>query len=193
MKHLLFFLLGLSLLCMSCGDDDDATPTNDLIEAELHYDGLNFSAPLLPAGTHTAAVRFTQSELADYVGQSMDEVIFYIQQVPASTILSIREQGANNAPGNVIYSADIGNTVGQNGWNLHILPNPIEITNDPIWVCLEVEHNGELRSVGCDPGPAEVDGDWISSSTNNDTWETLRAFTDGQVDINWNIRARVSE
>lgn len=192
MKKYFFLLIPFVLFLASCGDDDEAVPTGPWDNANLHYDVENFAAPALPSGTHIAATRFTSNELNEFNGQKLDEILFYLQDVPSSCILTIREQGTNTSPGTVLHTADLSTSVGPNGWNQYLIPNPIEITGDDIWLCLEVVHNSESRTVGCDPGTANNNGDWLNTTDDNNGWQSLRNYTSGEVDINWNIRGVVN-
>ncbi len=190
MKPITYLFLIFTLFVTACGSDDEQI--NQLTSADLQYDDDNFSAPILPSGTHIAAARFTPTQLGQYVGQNLTEVLFYLQEVPASCILTIREEGTDSSPGTTLYTADISSSVGPNGWNQHTITLPIPISESDLWICIEVVHQGDTRSVGCDPGPAQANGDWLLSDTSLNDWETLRNYTDQEVNINWNIRGRVN-
>ena len=199
MKNFLFLLFTASLFLTACNSDDDnnVEPANggfdsSLIVADLHYDSDNFAAPLLDAGTHTAAARFTSTEMTQYVGQNLDEVLFYIDEVPATCNLIIRGRGTDTTPGDVFFASDITSLVRADSWNAIGLNEPVPIDDEDLWICIEFTHNNTARTVGCDAGTANTDGDWIISTIDNGGWQTLRDFTAGQVDINWNIRGRVS-
>lgn len=197
MKHFFFLLLTITLLSTACQNDDEAIPedcdtSGTQWEGDIHYDCENFAAPLLDGGTHIAAVRFTSEEMEAFNGQKLDEVVFYIDEVPQTCILTIRGENTPSNPGDIFYTADLSGDIGPDGWNSYKLNNPIPIDNEDLWICIEFSHSGSARTVGCDPGPAQADADWMTSTTNNNTWETLRNYTDGETDINWNIRGRVS-
>jgi hypothetical protein len=56
-----------------------------------------------------------------------------------------------------------------------------------IWVGYEVTHGAGQFPAGCDAGPANPNGDWIS--TDGVTWEHLAGFG---LNYNWNIRAKLN-
>ena len=59
MKNIFLAFLSCTLLFLSCKKDD---PT-----IELRYDGDNFSAPALPAGTFDAGQRFPSNIVDNYM------------------------------------------------------------------------------------------------------------------------------
>ena len=61
----------------------------------------------------------------------------------------------------------------------------IDLTDQDIWVAVQFSHIDQQATLGCDPGPAVEDGDWI---LNGGGWQTLRGLS-AEVNINWNIRA----
>ncbi len=194
MKNILLFAFSVLLLCAACGDDDEAGGNaNDLAAADLHYDGDNFSAPIIGNGTHLMAARLTANDLAEYQGKTLEEVLFYLQDVPATCELLVMAQNTATEPGAVLFGADVTDFVNANGWNPFTLDPPVAIPDgEDLWIGVRVEHNGDTQSVGCDEGPAQANGDWILSSITT-SWETFRDFTAGESSINWNIRARVSD
>ena len=54
---------------------------------------------------------------------------------------------------------------------------------------LSYEQSITARTLGCDAGPAEENADWHYDSYFNE-WLPLNEQTD--IDINWNIRAKVN-
>ncbi len=188
MKQLFFFLF-VSLLIVSCGSDDDSA--EPIINADLHYDGLNQTAPVLPAGTYDLAARFTNSETNDFVGKGLEEVEFFLLNQPVSCEVRIFDGGTTSEPGTLVYSQEISN-LQTNTWHQHTLTTPVEITGGDLWICIRVEHDADTQSLGCDFGPANSNGDWISSDTNT-SWQSFRSFTNQEANINWNIRGQVSE
>lgn len=192
-KDFLLILLGIILLVGCKKDNDPIVITSGPEVSEpyvmLNYDAANMDAPLIPAGTWEGAARFPASAFADLVDGELQKVWFYLKNLPASCELKIYNAPAGaSAPDQLLYSADLSASMEASRWNDHELDNPVTITDHDIWVSLRLEHGGDTRSLGCDPGPAVDNGDrmWTASGG---TWITLRQF-DG-TNINWNIRAVV--
>ncbi len=180
--RLLFFAL-ISAALMSCSDDD-----GDLFV--LSYDGNNENAPILEAGVHEAGARFTSSLLDGLEGRELESVDFWLAEYPDRCEVLIYDEGTATSPGTLLYSADVTFVTQNFDWNTHVLSTPIEITGDDLWVVIKVEHTEAYQSIGCDPGPAQTNGDWMLSS-DDDLWRSFRDRTGNQVSINWNIRGNV--
>lgn len=181
MRNITFLILLFGL--MSCGSDDNA--------GVLRLDGDNFSAPSLESGIHQAAVRFNANDLAAFVGQDLESIDFYLVNLPTSCSVVVYADGGVNGIGAEIYRQDVSNTLRSDNWNTHMLTTPIEIPSSSLTFAIEVRHNERLGSIGCDPGPAVVNGDFYLGNNSND-WTTFRESTNQQVDINWNIRGNVA-
>lgn len=173
------FSLCLLMSLASCGSDG---------ETRLNYDGDNFSAPLLEAGTYIGSARFSSNDFADLESNTLTAIEFYLLNVPNSTEIKIFGQGSNTEPGTEIYNSDV--TLDANvGWNTHNLTSPITLGDDDIWLSVQFTHGGDDQTLGCDEGPANIDGDHFQTTTG--AWTNLRAFSSNEVDINWNIRGVV--
>jgi len=184
MKINYLLLIGLlSIVSISCTDDD-------IDSFVLSYDGNNENAPILQAGVHEAGARFTANRLDGLVGKRLEAVEFYLAEYPDRCEVLIYDEGTATSPGNLIYSADITFLTENFAWNYHSLFNPIEITGDDLWIVIKVEHSEAYSSIGCDPGPAQSNGDWMLSNSDNQ-WRSFRDRTNNQVSINWNIRGIV--
>lgn len=189
MKNIFLVILSCTLILVSCKKDNDAI--------ELRYDGDNFASPALPAGTFDAGQRFPSNVVDNYVGRTLDEVDFYIQEKPADCSILIYGPGSADAPGSLIYSSNVINQVTANSWNTHTLSTPVEIKNEDLWIVVRLVHNSETRSIGCDEGPASTNGDWMLGEGETE-WKTYRELStnpnDGtNVSVNWNIRGILSE
>ncbi|MEL6720568.1 MAG: hypothetical protein AAFP82_17820 [Bacteroidota bacterium] len=184
MKKWSLLLLVAVLGFFACNDDAN-------VENVLKYDGENFSAPQLPAGQHTFAVRFGEDELKDYIGKSLSEVTFYAGIQPESCIVRVYGQGTANEPGTELYSATVTNALVLQDWTDHkIAGGGIEITGDDIWIAIDVIHAQAQQSIGCDAGPNQTDGDWLFRS-DDPQW---KSFSDGTPEsVNWNIRGVVTD
>jgi len=180
------YIIALALLAFSCSDDGGEA--NDF---QLSYDAANDNAPVLLAGVHTAAARFTPAQTNSLDGQFLERIDFYLQEYPDQCTVLVFDEGTNNSPGALLYSADVTFVTENFDWNTHILTTPIQITGDDIWLAIEVEHVDDYPSIGCDPGPANSNGDWMYSSSDSQ-WRTFRDRTGNAASINWNIRGYVN-
>jgi len=163
-----------------------------ITDAELHHDGPAVNAPLLPTGTHEAAARFPASITSAFQGRQLNEVEFFLLNLP--TRCEVRVFGANTDTdtGDLLYFQEITNEVSAPAWNTHTLPTPIDITGEDIWICVQVTHNTPMNTIGCDPGPANANGDWLRSDSDNQ-WITFRERTNQATNINWNIRGHLAD
>ncbi|MEZ4885966.1 MAG: hypothetical protein R3E32_14625 [Chitinophagales bacterium] len=184
MKKITFFLFLYALSFMACQDENT-------IDADLHYDGENVTAPFLDVGTYEAAARFPVSVTTAFQGKNLEEVEFFIVERPDACAIHIYGQGTSSGAGTLLYSANVSNSINANSWNRHTLATPLAINGEDLWISVVFTHNSVLASVGCDAGPAELNGDWLYSNYDNE-WRTLNFRSNQQVDINWNIRGYVS-
>lgn len=184
MKKLSILLLLFCVLTYSCKDDDPIE--KDFI---LQHDGDNATGPQLDAGTYEAAVRFVGDDVSIYSGNKLTEVEFFMGNEPASCRVIVYDEGANNTPGNELYTANI-NSVQSPAWNTHRLATPVDITGDNLWISIELVHDQSQQSIGCDAGPRSTNGDWLFQDSDGN-WETYQNRTGESV--NWNIRGKVEE
>ena len=184
MKISHFLLLFAALFMVACGDDD-TNPTPDNV---LRLDGDNNSGPLLAAGEHELAVHFTSAKMADYAGQKLTEVEFFVgQPLPANCRVRVYRGGVNT-PGTQAYEFDVTNGLQTLKWNKHKLSTPVDLTGEDLWISVFVVHTNEQQSIGCDAGPRKDGGDWLFSGSDSQ-WKTYQARTNESV--NWNIRGTV--
>ena len=187
-KQLFPFLTLLSLIALTlvvgCKKDE--------FKNVLNYDGDNNGAPELANGIYVAAARFPASVTAEFEGRQLEAVEFYLRNVPASTEILIFDEGTANSPGSILSSANVSALVTPDSWYRHELAFPVDIKASDLWIGVRVDHPETFASVGCDPGPAVSNGD-LMLVNNGSEWTTLRNFTNGEVDINWNIRGFVRE
>ncbi len=188
MKKYLFLLLCFTVVFQACKDDEAVpTPTN-----LLNYDGDNFSAPALDAGIYEAAARFTTTEVAEFEGEQLTAVDVYFVSVPVSPRIKVYAQGSGDTPGDLLYDANITSEARTDSWVRHTLSTPIDIPTEGLWIAVRIDHPETFGSVGCDQGGANANGDLMFVNGDN-IWTTLRDFTNGATDINWNIRGVVGE
>lgn len=174
-----FILILLSILVISCGDDD-----NDLVTINL--DQANAAAPTLPTGNYEAGAKYTSSIMSKVSGYSLREIRFYIADLPQSLRVNLHED-SGSVPGPIIYTSAVTGAVNANDWNTHTLSESVILTGDAVWLTLSFALTQSQISLGCDDGPAVTNGDWIFDDAVG-SWQTLRTATNNAVDINWNIR-----
>ena len=195
-----FCFVFLFLFSLNCGKDSDPPaasapppppppPPQACNNCQLlNYDGGNLNAPTLDIGTHQAAARFTPAKIGGLVGKTIKEIRYFIYEKPDS--VKVKLYGPNNetTPGNLLYSADVTAAAEAGKWNVHTLSQAVTLKNEDIWLSIEIKLAVSRRTIGCDPGPAVMDGDWLNSSTDN-LWIPFNKRT--SISINWNIRLNV--
>ena len=187
MKKLLPFLLLTCLFAFVSCDKDDDGDTAQL----LRYDGGNDNAPALPGGNYVMGVRFPGNETEVFQGEQLTEIRFYVQNPPKNLSVRVYGAGANQAPGTLLYeSPALTALVESDSWYTHVLTDPIDITGDEIWLGVAFSHDDLQRSIGCDAGPREGNGDFLFDESANE-WSTFFAGTGESV--NWNIRGKIGE
>ena len=184
--HLVFFFTALSI--MGCNNDDDQN-TDPLDDFALSYDGINQTSPNLPPAQYEAAAQFFASDLTQYQGRDLAEVSWYFTSTPNTTVLKIYKGSNGNAPDRLVYQVELSSQVSAPSWNVLELPEPIEITDEDLWIGISFTLNGVQQSIGCDSGPNQTGGDWLYSTEDN-SWRSFRDRT-GE-GINWNIRGAIS-
>lgn len=160
------------------------------ITTTISYDRGNFTAPRFSRGTYETAAKFTGPIIKTYTGYIIKEVDFFLAGTPTNCNIKIYATGENDSPGELLYSEQLTELMSVNSWNKHTLINPIEITGEEIWVSLEFTVNGAQLAIGCDPGPRNINGDWVYQKELEE-WNTFHELTGGE-SVNWNIRAIVS-
>jgi hypothetical protein len=165
------------------GGEPEAPARNEVV---LNYDGPNNDAIGLTAGgTFNVAARFPSSMVGQYAGYVLTSVEVYINDVPSGANLKIWGAGSGTAPGAVLHQQTF--TSSASSWVEVQLSNPVLLDGTDIWVGYEVTHGAGQFPAGCDAGPANPNGDWIS--TDGVVWEHLAGFG---LNFNWNIRATLN-
>lgn len=160
--------------------------TTERDNAVLNYDGDNADAiGLTSGGSFYAAARFPASMTAPYAGFELESVDVFINHVPSASKLMIYAAGSATAPGALLHEQTF--TGAASSWVTINLTSPVAINGTDIWVGYFVTHAGGQYPAGCDAGPGNSNGDWIS--TNGSTWGHL---VDAGLSANWNIRANLS-
>lgn len=185
MKPLLYLgLVAAFLLGTSCKKESVAGNY-------LNYDGDNASGPLLAAGYHEAATRFTPDLTGPFAGKQLLAVRYFMGAKPQKAEVRIYGEGIPSFPGPLLYSADITDEIRTLQWSEHTLSVPVDITGEDLWIAIGLTHAAPQQSIGCDAGrPYKANSDWLYQSADG-IWESFKTRTgDG---INWNIRGKVSE
>ncbi|GAB1419614.1 hypothetical protein MASR2M12_23790 [Bacteroidales bacterium] len=152
----------------------------------LHYDGENDDAiGLTGGGSYFVAARFPADLTSGYAGYTLDEVMVYINDVPNPAKLMIWGAGTTTTPGALLHEQSF--TATAQSWNNISLSSPLTLLGQDIWVGYSVTHGANEFPTGCDAGPANPNGDWIS--TDGAAWEHISTFG---LNYNWNIRAKLS-
>lgn len=180
------------LAIFSCQKDAEE-PTITL--NTLHYDGPNFSAPLLARGISYPSVRFSANAIqsVQLQGRIINKIDFYLDQRPESMRLLIFEWNSTDTmPGNLLHGETLNN-LQTDSWNSYHPDLEISLPETGIWIAFEVMvGDNDLRVIGCDPGPRIVNGDVYGLfGDDNPGWISFFEFSQQEVNINWNIRIEV--
>lgn len=173
---------------VSCSSSETMTSSTPQ-RFTLRYDGSNANAPNLPSATYEAAARFRAAETSALPGGELIEVEFHIAFLPASATVKVYDEGTPTSPGPLLYSADVTASLTQDTWARHALATPVMISGDDLWIAIEFTHALSQRVIGCDPGPAVADGDWLYSSADGMWTPFSQRFA---ISVNWNIRGIVA-
>jgi hypothetical protein len=168
----------------TAGVTEGGSPTTDTRDmVVLNYDGENNDAIGLTAGgTFTVAARFPAAMTAPYAGYNLQSVDVYINDLPSASVLKIYGAGTGTAPGALLHEQAFTGTA--MSWVTVDLTAAVAIDGNDIWVGYTVTHAASEFPAGTDAGPADPNGDWIS--TDGVQWDHLAGFG---LNYNWNIRA----
>ena len=184
LASLFLIAIAVSLFTLSSCKEESNNPTF----ITLNLDGPNEDSPSLPPATYEAAVRFVSGSLQNYIDDRLVEVDFYVQEVPDACEVVIYRSNGGSEPFSTIHTANVISGLNANSWNTYVLTTPITISNEDIWIAIRFTHSNTARTIGCDPGPAVPNGDWLYDS-NDTSWIPLSVRT--PISINWNIRGIV--
>ena len=182
MKKCFFFLALLSLI--ACGND------NGLSDDVLRYDGENANSPIFPAGNHEAAVRFPSFVTNEYLGRGLSSIEVYVYNVPQSFSFNVYTSGSAAGPNNLLLTEEVSSQIQADGIIALIFDPPIEITGE-LWLSVSWTSINAEQVIGCDAGPANVNGDWLFLSSDQEGWSSFRER--GGESVNWNIRGLVTD
>lgn len=157
-------------------------PKEDVV---LNYDGESVSAiQLTNGGQWRAAAMFPFGMLTDYIHLDVEFIDVYLGSLPVAAKVQVYAMGSPNTPGpgELVYEQDF---TPMEMWNHVILTTPVAVTGEDLWVGVWIDQPAaEQGSIGIDGGPANPNGDWMSTGPG---WSHLSDSPD--FDANWNIRA----
>src|SRR5262245_36093971 len=177
-----FCFILLFVLCFNCVKDDSsgysATPPPpppppppvqpSCVNCQLlYYGGNQLDAPTIDVGRYQAAARFTPLKIGNLVGKTIKEIHYFFMDKPDSIIIKLYGPMDDKGPGALLYSADVTSAAEHAKWNVHTLTQAITLKNEDIWLSIEFKLTSSRKTIGCDPGPALVDGDWLYSFQDN--------------------------
>jgi hypothetical protein len=157
-----------------------ASPDEEVV---LNYDGDNFTAIGQAADyEYVVGAMFPADMLQPYIGLSIDQIDVFINDQAYDTKVQIYGMGAYpGIPGDLLYEQEFEGLDGQ--WNTIMLDEPFFIDGSDLTVGWFLFGIGETFVPGCDEGPANPNGNWMS--TNGGSWTHLTST----LDYNWNVRA----
>ncbi len=151
----------------------------------------NDAIGLTNGGTYQAAIKLTPTELGQYGGWSVTQVLFYHHESGThSGQVIVYAAGTDTTPGDILATAPY--TATGNGWVVVDLPVPgvmIDPASD-LWIAVEVTHAQGEYPISVDAGPAVAGkGDWVYAP-GAIPWAEL---IDYGLNYNWNIAAVVEQ
>jgi len=135
-------------------------------------------------GTFYGAARYTSEMVAPFSGYQLESIDVYINDVPTEIKLIVWDAGTSTTPGALLHEQVF--TPEGASWNTVILDEALVVSGADLWVGFEITHDAGIFVLGIDGGPANLDGNLISSDALD--WEHL---SDYGLNANWNIRARL--
>ena len=175
---------------IGAGCSDNTRPVAKSQSDTLHHDSDNRTAPSLARGTYEGAAWFSAQETGNLTGGKLVEILYYIMNAPDTCRIKVYGANTVDAPGDLLYSMDVTESVRVQSWNTHQLQTPLAIEAEDMWIAIEFSHPTSPRNVlGCDNGPPAEGGDWLFSSRDG-VWIPFGERMPS-ADINWNIRGVV--
>ncbi len=194
MNRLFLFLL-MTFVVIGCNKDDEEPETQQTqnfapaVEqglTALHYDDFNTDAPQMAPGTYEKGARFTQTQLTSVAGGRLVKVQYYMVEKPTTAQLRVYTSGSGaDGPADLVYSENVLPEMQRSSWNVHTLSDSVFIDSEMLWITLRYQVSSQEKYLGCDPGPANANGDWIFEMAEQN-WERFIDRTG--TNINWNIR-----
>jgi len=164
-----------------------APSTRDFL---LHYDGDNVGGAIgTSAGDYEwrVAAMFPADLLKEYIGMEINEIHVYINDPGIAYKAQVYGMGSYNTPGPGELLLEQDFTADPTSWNVVTLDTPVKIDGQNLWVGYWVSAYADTYVPGTDEGPANPNGDWMSSGPG---WSHLSDNPD--LNYNWNIRANLT-
>lgn len=188
----------MALVAIACNKDDDEpeTPQTQNFAPSvgegligLHYDDFNTDAPQMEPGTYEKGARFTQSQLTSVTDGRLVQIQYFMVEKPTTAQLRVYKSGSgSDGPADMVYSENVLPEMQRNSWNVHTLSDSVFIDSETLWITMRYQISSTGKYLGCDPGPANANGDWIFELAEQN-WERFIDRTG--TNINWNIRGVV--
>jgi hypothetical protein len=174
--------ISTGLVALAHGNAGGVSPNTTDDETIRYDDGVNFDAIGLTAGgTFQVAAYWPAATMAQYAGMKLNQVEFYINNVPNPCTIKIYGAGTSIAPGALLHSQTVTTT--EASWGLYDLTDQVDITGEDLWIGYEVTHAAGFYPAGCDAGPAVVGyGDMIT--LDGVVWDPMSTFG---LNYNWNL------
>ena len=155
----------------------------------LHYDGDNNGYSIGDQGsTFIGGARFKADTMQHLTGGYLTSVQFHYSEPATGLSVLIFGDSTNTVPGDTLYFKKLNiSSLIDSSWNSVTLDSGLLLSGKDLWVCIQVEDSTGLNyPLGCDDGPADVNGDWVNDSG---IWKHLN--NDYGLNYNWNIRAEI--
>lgn len=159
-------------------------------DVTLHYDSENEGGAIgTTSGDYEwrVAAMFPAAYVQPYIGLEITSIDVFINDPGTAYKAQIYGMGSYNTPGPGALMVEQAFSATPFGWNTITLNEPFFIDGQDIWVGYWVSSTAGSYTPGCDPGPADDNGDWMASGPG---WGHLSDNPD--LDYNWNIRAYAS-
>ncbi len=191
---LFLFIFSVSLTAQDFRSTEDYKPSQFPYNTEdfftIHYDGDNVTGIGAADVSFIVAAKFTNAQLGNYTGGTLEKVRFYIHHAPAGNVVKILiyGPGTGTAPGAILHEQDV--TVTATSWNEFTLSSFVTITGNDLWVAYQATSGptGVQFFGGADAGPHNANGQFVFF---NNVWTTLVGLNP-DLTRNWNIRAIIN-
>jgi hypothetical protein len=130
------------------------------------------------------AARFPADMVQPFIGMELYQMDVYINDLSLSHTAQVYGMGSfiTPGPGTLLYEQDFDPDAAS--WNTITFDEPVIINGQNIWVGYMFDKPGGVYTPGCDAGPANPNGDWLSHGLALG-WGHLAPA----LDYNWNIAA----
>ncbi len=169
-------------------DNPGGQTSNLRSDAVIRWDnGINFQGlGLEGGGTYQVGAYFPASTMEQYMGMKLSQVEVFISAMPTSITLNIYGQGSASAPGQLLHSQAVTNTL--NDWSMIDLTAEVPITGEDFWITFSLAQQAMQFAIGTDTGPAVAGyGDLIN--LDGLVWNALSSFG---LSFNWNIAGHLN-